>query len=34
MKNITIAYSLIGLYYSIVQGYNGKHVRRVELLGT
>lgn len=32
MKNITIAFSLIGLYYAIEHGYTGKQVQRVHML--
>lgn len=32
MKNITIAFSLIGLYYAIELGYTGRQVQRVHML--
>jgi hypothetical protein len=32
MKNITIAYSLIGLYYAIEHGFSGKQVQCVHML--
>lgn len=32
MKNITTVFSLIGLYYAIVHGFNGKQVQRVHAL--
>lgn len=32
MKNITIAFSLIGLYYAIEHGFNGRQVQRVHTL--
>ncbi|MGG4040407.1 DUF5946 family protein [Bacillus smithii] len=32
MKNITVAFSLIGLYYAIELGFTGKQVQRVHML--
>jgi hypothetical protein len=32
MKNITIAFSLIGLYYAVERGFTGKQVQRVHML--
>ena len=32
MKNITTAFSLIGLYYAIKHGFNGRQVQRVHIL--
>jgi hypothetical protein len=32
MKNITIAFSLIGLYYAVEHGFTGKQVQRVHML--
>jgi hypothetical protein len=32
MKNITLVYSLIGLYYAIEHGFTGKQVQRVHML--
>jgi hypothetical protein len=32
MKNITTAFALIGLYFAIEHGYNGKQVQRVHML--
>jgi hypothetical protein len=32
MKNITIAYSLIGLYYAIEHRFSGRQVQRVHML--
>ncbi|MEH7505823.1 DUF5946 family protein [Neobacillus drentensis] len=32
MKNITVVYSLIGLYYAIEYGFSGKQVQRVHIL--
>ncbi|WP_041580500.1 DUF5946 family protein [Bacillus sp. 1NLA3E] len=32
MKNITTAYSLIGLYYAIEHGYTGKQVQHIHML--
>jgi hypothetical protein len=32
MKNITIAFSLIGLYYAVELGYTGRQVQRVHML--
>ncbi|WP_067929178.1 DUF5946 family protein [Alicyclobacillus shizuokensis] len=32
MKNITTAFALIGLYYAVEHGYNGKQVQRVHTL--
>lgn len=32
MKTITVAFSLIGLYYAVERGYTGKQVQRVHML--
>lgn len=32
MKNITVAFSLIGLYFAVEQGFTGKQVQRVHML--